>query len=174
MKKISSMLAAALAGVLLLGCSPTYDWREIRGDGAAYLVMLPAKPSSHTRAVTLDGMQVQMTMTGAETDGVSFTVATAQLADAGQAHKALQAMKTAMVRNIGGSVKQEKPVQIAGTIAATEVTAVGKPGADGTARLLVARFFVQNNRVFQLVVLGRENQVPQDALDTFLTSFKPA
>jgi len=173
MKNYLPMLAAAAASLLLLACSPTYDWREIRGEGASYLVMLPAKPSSHTRTVNLDGTQVQMTMTGAETDGVSFTVATAQLADAAQAQKAMQAMKNAMVRNLGGSVKQEKPVQVAG-VTATELTATGGADASGRPRLMVARFFVRDNRVFQMVVLGRENAVPQEAVDTFLSSFRPA
>ncbi|HEY8605710.1 MAG TPA: hypothetical protein VIM12_01190 [Noviherbaspirillum sp.] len=174
MTKIPPLLAAALAAALLSGCSPTYDWREIRGDGAPYLIMLPSKPASHTRAVVLDGTEVQMTMTGAEADDVSFTVATAELPDAAQAQKTLQVMKSAMVRNIGGSVKQEKPVQVAGTAAGgTEVTAVGAPDASGRARMLAARFFVLDRRVFQLVVLGPEGTVPQEALDTFFASFKP-
>lgn len=167
------MLAAA-AAALLMACSPAYDWREIRGAGASYSVMLPSKPSSHVRTVNLDGVQVEMTMTGAETEGVSFTVATAQLPDPGQAHKALQAMKTAMLRNIGGSAPQEKPVQVAGTIPAAEVRAVGRPDASGRPRLLVARFFVQDRRVFQMVVLGPDQGVPEEAIDTFLASFKPA
>lgn len=170
MKKSILMLAA---GLLLTACSPTYDWREIRGEGAGYMVMLPAKPASHTRGVNLDGTQVQMTMTGAETDGVSFTVATAQLSDAEQAVKALQAMKQAMLRNLGGSVKQDKPVQVSGATQATELTATGGADASGRPRLMVARFFVRGNRVFQMVVLGRENAVPQEAVETFMTSFKP-
>ncbi|GIZ52189.1 hypothetical protein NCCP691_22030 [Noviherbaspirillum aridicola] len=168
------MLAAAAAGLLLIACSPTYDWREIRGEGAGYRVMLPAKPASHTRAVNLNGTQVQMTMTGAETDGVSFTVATAQLADAAQAQQALQAMKQAMLRNVGGSVKQDKPVEVNGASNASELTATGGADASGRPRLMVARFFMRDNQVFQMVVLGRENGVPQEAVDTFLSSFRPA
>lgn len=171
--KIISLLLAAVASVALLACSPTYNWREVRGEGAAYLVMLPAKPAFHTRAVNLDGTQVQMTMTGAETDGVSFTVATAQLADPAQAQKALQAMKNGMLRNVGATAKQDKPVQVNGATGASELTAVGSPDASGRPRLMVARFFVRDNRVFQMVVIGRENGVPRDAIDTFLTSFKP-
>ena len=45
-----------------------------------------------------------MTMAAADIDGTMFAVGSAQFTDAGQAQQALQAMKTAMVRNIGGSL----------------------------------------------------------------------
>lgn len=173
MKKLTPLLAGSAACLFLVACSPTYDWREVRGEGAGYMVLLPAKPSAHTRAVNLDGVQVQMTMTGAETDDVSFTVATAELPDAEQARRALQAMKTAMLRNVGASASQDKPVTVAGATEAAEVTATGGADASGRPRLMAARFFVRERRVFQMVVLGRENGVSQEAIETFLTSFKP-
>lgn len=159
-------LACVALVALVAACSPKFDWREVRGANAPFVVLLPAKPASHTRTVNLDGLQVPMTMTAADVDGVTFAVGTAELPDASQAPKALAAMKTALVRNIGGTIRQEK-ASAAGVVPATiEIEAAG---AD---RVLLARFLAKDKRIYQVVVVGKENAVSHDAADTFFTSFK--
>ena len=158
--------------MLLTACSPKYDWREVRGNGAPFVVALPAKPASHTRGVNLDGIPVNMTMTAAEVDGVTFAVGVAQLPDAMQAEKALSTMKQALVRNIGGTIKQERTSSMKG-LPMIALEASGPP-ASGSAqpRLMLARFIAQDRYVYQLVVVGEENVVAHDAADIFFTSFK--
>jgi hypothetical protein len=157
---------------LLLACTPKFDWREVRGAGAPYSVMLPAKPASQTRPINLDGMPVVMTMTAAEAGGMTFAVGTAELPDAAAAQKALAAMKIALVRNIGGTIRHEKPA--ATEPAAIEIDALGIAGkaTDGQPRVLLARFIARDRRVYQLVATGGERAVSQEAADTFFTSFK--
>lgn len=158
--------------MLLTACSPKYDWREVRGNDAPFLVMLPAKPASHTRGVNLDGIQVNMTMTAAEVDDVTFAVGAAQLPDAIQGEKALGAMKQALVRNIGGTIRQEKTSAMDG-MPMIALEASGPPATgSGQPRLMLARFIAQGRYVYQLVVVGKENAVSRDAADMFLTSFK--
>jgi hypothetical protein len=166
MLNISHLLKAAAiaATALLLACSPKYDWREVRGNGAPFMISLPAKPASHARMIDLDGIKVTMTMTAAEVDGVSFAVGTAELPDPLQAQKALVAMKTALVRNIGGTVKQEK----SSSPAMIEIEAAG------SSRLLLGRFIARDNRVYQLLVVGDERKVSREEAETFFTSFKPS
>lgn len=158
-RRQSACIAAAF---LLLACSPQYNWREVRGSGAPFMISLPAKPASHARTIELDGNKVEMTMTAAEVEGITFAVGTAQLPDAAQAQKALTAMKTAMVRNISGTVKQEQssPVQI-------EIE------ASGAQRLMLARFIARDRQVYQLVVVGDERKLPREEAATFFASFKP-
>ena len=159
--------ACVACAFLLAACSPKFDWREVRGQGAPFVVLLPAKPASHTRTINLDGLQVSMTMTAAEVDGVTFAVGTAELSDATQAPKALAAMKTALVRNIGGAVKQEK-VSDPGTVPATiDIEASGTE-----SRILLARFLAKDKRIYQVVMVGKQNAVSRDAADTFFSSFK--
>lgn len=152
--------------LLLVACSPKLDWREVRGSGAPFVVLLPAKPASYTRAVNLDGLQVSMTMTAAEVDKVVFAVGTAELPDAAEAPKALNAMKTALVRNIGGTIKQEKTSQD-GAAATIDIEASGTE-----SRVLLARFLAKDKRVYQLVMLGKEGALSREAADTFFSSFK--
>lgn len=164
----SAMLACIAAILLLSACSPRYNWREIRGEGAPYSVMLPAKPASHSRTINLDGNQVTMTMTAAEVNGVTFAVGTAELADAAKAANAVASMKTALLRNIKGTVQRET-VASAGSNVSVELEATGEQ-----QRVLFARFLNRDRRVYQVLVVGKETTVPREAVDTFLASFKPA
>lgn len=165
----SSRATAIACCLLLLACSPKFDWREVRGPAAPYLVTLPAKPANHARDINLDGIPVTMTMTGAEVDGVTFAVGSVELADPAQAGHALQAMKTALVRNINGKVVEEKAAQ-AGSAAGMIALEAHGPLPQGQ-RLLLARFVARGPHVYQLLVVGNERDVSREAADTFFTSF---
>lgn len=167
-----------IAGLLLLSaCSPKYDWREVRSDNAPYVIALPTKPTTHTRDIDLKGIKVSMTMVASEVDGVTFAVGSAELPDSTQAQVSLATMKTAMINNIGGTVKQEKvltmpqSINAPGTVALTEIEAVGAT-ANGQNRVLFARFVAKENRVYQLIVIGPEKSVSGDVVATFFSSFK--
>ncbi len=164
-------VGCALLVLALLGCSPQYDWREVRGEGAPYSILLPAKPASLARPINLDGLQVTMTMTAAEVDGTTFAVGVVDLPEDAQAPHALTAMKTALLKNLGGTVQRETASGPGGAPEMIELVAVGT-GADGRRKDLSARFIARGKRVFQLVALGPENALTPDALDTFFTSFK--
>lgn len=175
MPTFSRLIRTAAIGcaLLLAACSPKFDWREVRGAGAPYVVMLPAKPASHTREIDLDGIKVSMTMTAAEVDDVTFAVGAAALPDPAQAPKALNAMKTALVRNIGGKVTREKSDGSANMPTMIEIEASGSPGRGGQSRLLFARFVAKDKYVYQIVAVGSEKAISREAVDTFLASFKP-
>jgi hypothetical protein len=174
--RVSTLLMLLGAGILALSaCTPQFDWREAHGADAPYVATFPAKPATHTRAINLDGMQITMTMTAAEVDGVNFAVGSAPLSDPSKAGAALQAMKFALLRNIGGAVKREKSSIIAGSpVPMIEIEALGAPGSNtrGQPRLLVARFVTKDQRIYQVLVMGPEKAVSREALDTFFASFK--
>lgn len=165
-------IAALSCAFLLAACSPKHDWREVRGGGAPFIVTLPAKPASHTRQINLEGLPVTMTMTAAEVDNVTFAVGAAELTDAALASKALTSMKTALVRNIGGTIRKEKTDTTPPMI---EVEASGPPGpgSGGHPRLLLARFYARDKFIYQVIVTGGEKSFSREAADTFFTSFKP-
>lgn len=168
-------LAIAAAVLILPACTPAYDWREVRGTDAPFAAVFPAKPATYSRMVNLNGTQVMMTMTAAEAAGVTFAVGSAQLPDPAAAQGALQAMKTAMIGNIGGTVRHEKQSAIpANGLSSIDLEATGAStaGNSGQSRLLIARFVAKDRRVYQAVVIGTEKAISRDAVDTFFTSFK--
>ncbi len=70
MRVNKSFLIGLLAAFVLActGCSPNFNWREVQGTEPSYTVLLPAKPTSHSRAIDLDGLKVTMAMTATETE----------------------------------------------------------------------------------------------------------
>lgn len=170
----SALLRIAFAaGVLALSaCTPTYDWREVRGAQAPFSVVLPARPAIDSRSINLDGVPLVMTMTAAQADGVMFAVGSAQLPASANAQAALQAMKTALVNNIGGTIRHEK--LSAGAIPSIDIEAAGTrtTARGGQPTLLFARFMAKDRWIYQAVVIGREKDISRDAIDTFFTSFK--
>jgi hypothetical protein len=174
---LSPLLAAmcTAAALTLSACNPIYNWREVRGTDAPYSVTLPGKPASISRPINLDGSQVTMTMTAVDVNDVTFAVGSIELPDAAKAQAALIAMKNALVKNIGGTIKQEKVSGPADALTEISIEAVGSPGTNtgGQPRLLFARFIAKDKRAYQVLVVGKEKAVSREAVDTFLTSFKP-
>jgi hypothetical protein len=172
-------IALLSTSLLLAACSPKFDWREIRSNDAPYAVAMPSKPNTVTRQIDLNGSQVAMTMTVSTVEGVTFAVGTAELPDATQAQVSLNSMKTALVKNIVGTIKEEKVLTMphgtaGGQLAVTEIQALGAAGANGDeqVRVLFARFVAKDKRVYQLVVTSAEKTVKRELADTFFTSFK--
>ncbi|WP_338770571.1 hypothetical protein [Massilia sp. METH4] len=159
---IPTILAVAAA---VSACSPKLDWRDYRAADAAYSVLFPGKPATHTRTVKLDGRDAPMTMTAAEVDGTVFAVGSAELADAPQAEAAVQSLRTAMVRNIGGTITSEA-VREGGL----EIAAHG--ANNGRPMQLHGRFLARGSRAYQVIVLGPEKAVDTENIDTFIRSFK--
>lgn len=116
-----------------------------------------------------------MTMTAAEVDGVTYAVGTAALPDSETARAALISMKTALVKNINGSIKLEKASEYKSAgITSIDIDATGAApsgGASSSLRL-VARFIAKDRQVYQVVMVGRDKSISAEAIDTFFTSFK--
>ncbi|WP_034348531.1 hypothetical protein [Noviherbaspirillum massiliense] len=171
---LSAIAVPLCAALLLCACSPKLDWREVRGTNVPYTVLLPAKPTSASRPVELDGLHMTLTMTAAEAEDVTYAVGSTELPDAAAAQRALAAMKSALVKNVGGAVRNESTTAVPGLIT-TDMEAVGRPGSapESETRLMFARLVAKDRRVYQLVAVGKEKAVSREAVDTFLSSFKP-
>jgi hypothetical protein len=166
MKKISLALLMAAA---LSACSPQYDWRDYRSNDAPYAVLFPGKPASQTRDIKLDDVDVKMTMTATEVDGVVFAVGSAQLADPARAPAALEAMKTALVKNIGATVTKSAA---SAANRQTVIDVEAKGSRNGEPMLLIGRFIAKDTRIYQVIVMGREKNIVRDTVETWFSSFK--
>ena len=166
-----------MAAFALAACSPQYNWRDYSSDVAPFRAMFPDKPSSHTRPIDLNGLKLDMTMTAAQIDGTTFAVGTAEAPDANQAEAALASMKTALVKNIGATIKSEKTARASSASgaasarsAAIDVEAGG--ARNGVPMRLVAHFESRDKRFYQVIVMGPEKKMSKENVDMFMTSFK--
>lgn len=178
MAKTSFLAALGALALSLAACSPKYNWRDYSPPDAAYRVMFPAKPASYTRTVNLDGKTVEMSMTAAEVDGAVFAVGAAQAADAAAAQAALAALKTALVRNIDGTITSEKVAATAASSgglqasqsASSDVQADGSH--QGVRMRLMGHFEARDKRFYQVIVMGPAKAIVPEQAEQFLSSFK--
>lgn len=130
-------------------------------------------------------MQMSMTSTGIGATLFAVGVAQLPLMAAGapaSRQRVLAAFRDALVRNINGTIGKTSvpplvlppglPSNSARTLHAAEAIEASGRDANGRAVRLAARFFIVDDRLFQLVALGEEGELPAEALDTFFTSFR--
>lgn len=172
-KQFLSVLVIA-GSTLLAACNPTYNWRDYSSPDAPYRVMFPAKPATHTRPVDLNGMRVDMTMTAAEVEGVTFAVGTGTAPDPARAQAALGDMRTALLRNLGAKAQRESAATAsAGGAAQSSITVNALGKANGQPVLLRGHFAAKGNRFYQVIVMGPEKAVATEQAEQFISSFKP-
>jgi hypothetical protein len=179
------LVPAAAALLLALACSPRFEWRELHTNEGA-VATLPGRAQSVTRELDVGGQKVSMTLWSTGVGPTMFAVGAGRLppalaADAAGRAQAMAYFRDGLVRNIDGTVTSSAAAPLtlpAGDarklLASESVEAVGRPGPDGRKSRLAARFFIVDDRFFEVVALGAEGEIPPEALETFFTSFRLA
>ena len=162
------LLAAAALG----GCSPTFNWREVRVEPAPLKAMLPCKPDHGSRKVAMGPREVELAITGCEAGGATFAVLQADLGDPAAADEALRQWNRATLANLRSADGRARPFVPPGAAplpASQRVSAAGT-NADGSAVRGEAAYFARGGRVFQAVVYAREPKA--EAVQTFFDGLK--
>ena len=182
----SLALAALAACAAATGCTPRFEWREIRVVEDGFTVALPDRPLAAQRAVDLgDGLRVSMHMTSTGVGATLFAVGVATLppaacAAAAVCQRLLVRVATGLARNLGGVLAAQAPAVItappgrqlhAGWSAQASGSVASGTGATRDARLAV-RLFVVDDRLYQVVAIGTPADLEAEALETFFTSFR--
>ena len=157
-----------LAGALLVGCSPAFNWRDVLiGDGGL-IALLPCKPDRATREVVLAGESVAVQMVGCEAGGVMFTVAQASARDVAQASAWQVAWQAAMLTKLQAGAPGEAGFAVRGAAAVPAPLRLRATGNDAAGQRVTTQavWWAQAGtpgrpqvRLYQAVVLGQ----PQDA-----------
>jgi hypothetical protein len=155
---------------LLVGCSPEFNWREVRIEPGGFQVLMPSRAEQLTRQVPLGDEALSMHMTGSRVGPVSFTVTVVELGSASEeaSAQALDRMEQAMLRNIGGRVLERSKLSLTPLAEALGLRAQGQ--AQGKPIVMWARFFRWQGYAVQAVVLGGE--ADGDKAETFFGSLR--
>ena len=183
-------VAGLAAVVALLGCSPKFDWREVRSAADTYAVSLPGKPQIVTRDLELPlaaGTQkVSMTMTSTGVGPTMFAVGVAHLPagvpkDAAAVQATMSFFRDGLLRNIGVRSAERETTPPPGRIAPAALRGstsfeahgqLGRPGETPEPARLAARIYVVDDRLYQIVAMGRTADLPDNEIETFFTSFQ--
>jgi hypothetical protein len=155
-----------LGAAALSACSPTFNWRELRPEGAPLVALMPCKPETATRSVPMLGQPTELHMYSCETGGLTFAVAWAKVGDSAKAGEALaqwQQASLASVRVAPGAAT----AWAAAVARADQVQGAKGQGSDHQGKPLntQAVYFAQGNWVYQAAMYGPK--LPEQATTAF-------
>jgi hypothetical protein len=160
--------------VLLSGCSPAYDWRDVRPAGTQLALQFPCRPVAQRRAVELAGPPVDLSLLACTAGGQTWAVAHADLGDPARVPPALAELRSSTIRKLNAEESALSPLAVPGATPnanAGRVRLQSRPGAaSGGYRPLQMELalFARGTHVFQVSVLGEA--VPADMSQTFFAS----
>lgn len=153
--------------------------------------MLPGRAQVVARDVVFEDQRLPMSMTSTGTGASMFAVGVAKLPpaladDAAARERVIAYFRDALLKNIGAPsfepdrARLVKPPAAPQTLRAAQgiraqgvAARTGGSGKDGTAARLAARWFIVDDRLYQLTALGGDGAIDAVALETFFDSFSP-
>ncbi len=167
-----------LGAILVVACSPTFNWRDAPVGDDGLIALLPCKPDRATREMPLGagGAAVKVDMAGCEAGDATFAVAHAVARDADQAAAWLSAWQGALRTQVTAAGATETAVQVvraAGTPPPLRIDVpVTGPSERGQATHVL--WFAQRRgervSLYQATVLGQP--ASGDAVTTFFDGLR--
>ena len=173
MLKTSALTLFCVAGLGLgVGCSPAFNWRDVRPDDTALSVLLPCKPDKAQQTVPMGGQPTTLTLLGCDAGGAAFAVAVADLGQAAGVPAVLAQWQAVTLSAIKATSPTTTAATVPGALAAPTPVLVRALGRrpDGSAVHSHALYFAQGTQVFQVVMLA--STVNPDAADMFFSSVR--
>jgi len=174
----SLKLSIAVLILLLCGCTPALNWREVRQespDGSTLKAALPCKPDVATRQQKLANIQVELSMMGCIANETTFTLSRIPLDNALDVPKVLAAWQTAAVTNLNAKNAPLVAISVTGASAWPAATRVTLEGATNQAHMLwFAKQTDTGVSLYQAAMYGNQlNKVlSKEASTTFFESLQ--
>ncbi len=144
--------------VVLVACSQTLDWRQVRPDGWSLVLALPCRPDKHVRSVPLAGSVVELGMLVCQADGHTFAVSSADMAEPTRVEPALVALGAAARANVRAQVESAQAASVPGMTPhpAAQFWRLRGQSPEGQPVREQVLVFAHGLRVYQATVLGPE------------------
>lgn len=141
---------------MLVACSPTLDWRQVRPEGWGLVASWPCRPTLQARSVPLAGPAVELGLLSCTADEHRFAIASADVADPARVGPALKALAAAAQANVQGVVEAERVALVPGMTPqpAARWWRVQGRLPDGQPVREQVLVFAQGMRVFQATLVG--------------------
>ena len=150
-------LACALSAIILLsGCGPALNWRDVSIGNTTLVTLFPCKPDATERTVPLAGVQQAMTMHSCDADGATFALGHARLTDPAQAGQVLKQWREATLAGLGpvpSAVALEPPSGAPSLTGMLSLRARRDPSREPT-QSLQGLWFARGPDVFAAMVLA--------------------
>ena len=151
--------AAFLLLAAAAGCSPTFNWREVRAEPSELKAMLPCKPDKAARRMPIGGREVELSALGCETGGITYAVLQAELAGPAGADEVLSQWNRATLANMkaeGGARSSAFVPPGADPLPSSQRVSAKGHRADGSPVRGEAAYFARSRHVYQAVVYAAD------------------
>jgi hypothetical protein len=166
------LLLLAGSTLVLAGCSPTYNWREIRWASADLKVLLPCKPDHGSRRMTLAGQDVEIQMMGCEAGAALFAIAHVRVDEPDKIVAAQTQWQTAMLDNMQAQGAQLVPFQSKGANPVPQPVRLSAQGRrqDGSAVMAQAVWFARGPHLYHAVIYA--DKLSTEVAETFFSGIE--
>ncbi len=161
-----------LLPTILVACTPTLDWREVRPGGSGVQLLMPCKPNSHDRRLSLAGQPVRLSLHACSAGDQTWSLAFADVGDPARMGQVMQQLAQAAGANIAADASQSTPLRVPGATPHDASQTVVYRGhlPDGRPVKMQVWVFAHGTQAFQATVLGAD--LPADAVQTFMESIR--
>lgn len=140
--------------VPLAGCSPTFNWREVRLPEAELKALLPCKPDQARREQQLAGRPTTIQMLGCETGGALYAIAVAELGPDTRAEQVQQHWQAQLLATMQAGAPTVSGLAIRGAATSPAPLQLDARGRrpDGQPVEVRAVWFARGSRLYHAVL----------------------
>jgi hypothetical protein len=151
----------------LVACTPTWDWRTVAVPETQLSVEMPCRPGRFQRDVVVAGAPLKLFMLSCEAGGVTYGVATAEVADLTRVDAVLHALSEGAGAAIRSADSPVGALNLSGITPFSGNTSARLHGKrpDGEQVDESIRVFARGARVFQATAIGAT--LPEPAVAPF-------
>jgi hypothetical protein len=159
---------------VLAACGKS-DWHELEVPEGGFSVLMRSEPRylKHELDTPAGKMTAHLYSSDRPSSyyAVGYSDYPVALVIASTPEQIFAGVRDTWVRRIGGRlVKTDNQLKLAGTYPGLQFEAEGQ--ANGANAFVQARIFLVDQRLYQVIAMGRKNEVPQGEINRFLDSFR--
>ncbi len=150
------MPAAVLLAAMAAACTPAFDWRSVRLPETQLVAQMPCRPARFQRDETVAGTRLTLFMLSCEAGGVTYGVATADVADATRVESVLAALASGAVATLRARDARFNAFKLAGATPFMGDVSARLRGVrpDGAPVEESVTLFARGTRIFQVNAIG--------------------
>lgn len=140
--------------LFIVGCTPKFNWRVVVNNEFQFTATYPDRPVKVTRTVNLNESDYSLTLQAAKVDELMFAVGVIALNQENTVSQ--QQVKQALYLNMLSNLTVSNPNVQQKIFLGHQATYIEANGRlpNGEPGRLLGYFFVQNNKLYEIIMLG--------------------
>ncbi len=153
-----------LIAVVLMGCTPDYNWRELTVADERAMIAFPSRVQTQTRAIQFGDLLLNFSLTAANVGPAVFAVGYAPLPPDVSALQTATLLQGVVSSLFASSGQVATPEALRGEVFELQTTVAKQ------ASWLMARVIVHRGMLIQVVASGAKDALPREQAIEFMRS----